>query len=646
MQNKIDFKWDFFERAVSNYSVLIRIMSAFDKGKDMIQEAPYIFLEELPFEVCKIIIEDGDNCDKNYLSLDKTRDNINLELIKNIFAENNAPCLLNNEFGYNLIYVYPLLNKGADKIGYLIFATKRKWVIPDSFLKELKLLCNIFNKLVLLNLSKELDYKMYDKENFYKKALDFFLEPIFIIDDMHYIQYANKKAVEEFSIDDQLLIGERFQNVFKINKHLLESKIPVEGKVEFVSGGKYRAFILKSFPLFQKNNGDDGKIKCFVLYDISQEKIENEYRSQLKNMESMGLLAGGVAHDFNNILTGIMGYASLMKNFLEKESRLLKYTLAIESAAQRAAKLTRHLLGFAKRQGRKNNIVDINAIIEDLIVIFKESYRDITVNENLKEMLPAVKGDEGEIQNIFLNILLNAKDAVDGKGTITISTGYKELKNKKGFVFVEIEDDGPGMSKEIINKVFEPFFTTKKDEHRLGMGLYIAKKLTKNNGGLIEMDSTPEKGTRFTVYLPCAQINSNGVSEKKEEIDFNALNLNLNVLIVDDEDVIRDFLKGVLKSAGAYILEAKDGYEAVELFKQHTESINLVLLDMMMPGKKGDEVLKEIKSIKEDVKVLISSGFMSEKQKNALKSHHVDGFLDKPYTVKTLIDTIKMIFKS
>ncbi|HOJ43161.1 MAG TPA: ATP-binding protein [Syntrophorhabdaceae bacterium] len=511
MQNRIEherleFRWDFFERAINNYSLLIRFVNVFDKGKDLIYEAPSIFLEELPFETCKIVMEDEKNRAYSYLSLDKTPDSINIETLHDIYPKNNTPYLLNDTFGYNLIYLYPLWSLRSDKIGYLIFATKRKWIIPDSFLKELKLICSIFNKLLLLkNASSGLDYEGQDRNMFYKKALDFFLEPVFLLDDLHYILYANQKAVEEFSIDDQLLIGERFDNVFKVSRHILESKFSVEGKVEFISNGKYKIFNLKSFPVPQKEHEEYTKIKCFVLQDVSQEKIDDAYTAQLKNMESLGLLAGGIAHDFNNILTGILGYASLMKNFLEKESRLFKYTLAIESAAQRAANLTRHLLGFAKRQGRKGSIVDINAIVDDLSLIFKESYRDITVEKYLNEMLPPVNGDEGEIQNIILNILLNAKEALEGKGTVTISTGYREMKNKKGFVYVEIKDNGPGMSKDIMNKIFEPFFTTKKDNHRLGMGLYLAKKLTKNNGGLIEIDSKPQKGTRFVVYLPTNQ---------------------------------------------------------------------------------------------------------------------------------------------
>ncbi|MCX7966343.1 MAG: response regulator [Syntrophorhabdaceae bacterium] len=653
MQNKNsyneqpDFKWDFFERAIKNYSVLIRIINIFDKGMSLIQESPTIFLEELPFETCKIVIEGKKNREYSYLSLDKTPDNIELETISEFYSESKSPCLLNDRFGYSLIYIYPLSNIKTEIIGYLIFATKRKWIIPDSFLKELKLLCNIFNKLVLLNIKSEPDYEGHNKEMFYKKALDFFPEPVFILNDTYDIQYANKKAVEVFSIDDQLLLGERFTNIFKIDTHILESSFPIEGKVEFISGGNYNIFKLRSFPLFQDENGRNGKIKCFLLQDVSQEKIEHEYRSQLRNMENLSLLAGGIAHDFNNILTGIMGYASLMKNFLEKESRLLKYTLAIEHAAQRAAKLTHHLLGFAKRQNRKSAIVDINAIIEDLALIFKESYRDITVNKKLTEMLPPVKGNEGDIQNILLNILLNAKDAVEGKGNVTISTGYKEFKNKKGFVFVEIEDNGPGMSKDIINRVFEPFFTTKKDEHRLGMGLYIAKKLTRNNGGIIEIDSKLEKGTKFTVYLPVASTN-NYTQSLNDEKDINQeeFNLNIRALIVDDETVIRDFLKGVLKSAGVQVIEAKDGYEAVELFKNHYDTIDIVILDMIMPGKKGDEVLREVRNIKKDVKILISSGFMNEKQKESLKSHHIDGFLDKPYTARELLDTIKNLFRS
>ncbi|MCX8111410.1 MAG: ATP-binding protein [Syntrophorhabdaceae bacterium] len=641
MTKPSNYQWDFYERAVKNYSVILRLLSIVDNKKNLLDEAPAVFVEELPFEVCKISIEGEEKKFSGFFSIDGSSDNIDVEVIKHAYPDAFSPFILSNYFNYSILYIYPLIYNETARLGYIILGTGQKQAMAESFLRELRMLCNIFNKLLFIDPLLSHSNGKYSDIMVYKKSLDLFPEPVFLIDNMGYIHYVNKKAVDEFSIENRFLIGERFNNIFDVSGYVFESLSPVEGRVEYHTGDNYKIFKLKCYPLEQEDHGRGG-IRCIILNDTSQEKIEDEYDNQLKKMESLSLLAGGLAHDFNNLLTGIVGYTSLMKNFLKEEGRLFKYTLAIENAAQRATKLTHNLLNLSKRGTRRDSIVDVNAIIEDLVFILKESYRDMEVKLNLSDMLPPIKGDETDIQSALLNILVNAKDAMDGKGVISVSTGIKFLKNKKGFVVIEIEDNGPGMTKDIIKKAFEPYFTTKKRDNRLGMGLYIAKKVISSHGGAIEIESKPQEGTRFTIYLPLLYTSKTGDidSNKKEEEDLS-LKPGLNIIVVDDEEFIRDFLKGVLKAAGAHVLEAKDGYEAVDIFKNSRDKIDLIILDMIMPGKKGDEVLKEIRLIDEDVKIIISSGFMNERQKQSLKGHHINGFLDKPYTGKALINIIK-----
>lgn len=643
MSEPVNYQWDFYERAIKNYSVILRLLSIKDNKKNLFHEAPVIFVEELPFEVCKITIEDEKNREYGFFSIDGAVDNIDLEVIKKDYAHAFSPFILSNYFNYNILYVYPLIYNETERIGYIILGSEQKKVMTESFMRELRMLCNIFNKLIFVNPIPSHEYEKKSDILVYKRSLDLFPEPVFLIDNMGYIHYINKKAEEEFSVENRFLIGERFNNIFDVSDYIFESPSPVEGRVEYLLGDDYRVFRLKCYPLGEKNNGI-GSMRCLILNDTSQEKIEDEYHHQIKNMESLSLLAGGLAHDFNNLLTGIVGYTSLMKSFLKEEGRLLKYTVAIENAAQRATKLAHHLLNFSRRRTKRDGIVNVNAIIEDLAFIFRESYRDIEVKKSLSDMLPPIKGDETDIQNVLLNILVNAKDAMDGKGIISISTNIKYLKNKKGFVVIEIGDNGPGMTKDIMKKVFEPYFTTKRVDNRLGMGLYIAKQIIGNHGGSIEIDSRPQEGTRFIIYLPLLYTGGTGdtSSDKKEEKDVN-LKPGLKILVVDDEEFIRDFLRGILKASGAHVIEAKDGYEAVDMFKNTRDKIDVIILDMIMPGKKGDEVLKEIRAMDKDVKIIVSSGYMNETQKQSLKEHHVNGFLDKPYTGRALINTINMV---
>lgn len=639
------YQWDFYERAVNNYSVIFRLLIAVDNKKDLVKEMPAIFVEGLPFDVCRIEIDAMEDRRYGFFSIQNDPDKIDIDAIKDAHGNAISPFLLNDYFGYGTLYIYPLVDLNEERIGYLILASEHKKVLPDSFLREIKMLCNIFNKFILINWQAPSKEESDMSRHFYKNALDLFPEPIFLIDYNGSIRYANKKAEEEFGAENRLLIGEGIDNFFQINNYILDSTSKVEGRLEYFSENRYRTFNLKCYPLIEKNTAGMG-LKCLILHDTSDEIIENEYEYQIKCMENMGLLAGGLAHDFNNILTGIIGYTSLMKNFLEQDSRLQKYTLAIEKSAQRASSLSRNLMDFSRRRTKREGIVDINAILDDLVFLFKESYRDIELIKQATENIPPIRGDETEIQNLFLNLLINAKDAIEGKGNIIITIGIKHIKDKKSFVFVEIRDNGHGMDRDAINKAFEPYFTTKKDKKRLGMGLYMAKRIVDNHKGFIEIESSPNEGTRVIVHLPIIDSikTREGISRENKEPEFS-LKPGLNILIVDDEEFIRDFLRGILKTYGAHVIEAKDGYEAVDIYRNIKEKIDLIILDMIMPGKKGDEVLKEIRDIDKDVKIIISSGFMNDKQKKALKEYHVNGFLDKPYNDKRLIEAINKTFK-
>jgi len=365
--------------------------------------------------------------------------------------------------------------------------------------------------------------------------------------------------------------------------------------------------------------------------DIIGKRITEEEYLLRQRMESVGMLAGSIGHDFNNMLTSILGYASLLKKSLTDDAKLSRYAEAIEHSAQRASKQTQHLLNFSRREKKATGIVNINDLLDDVLFFLEESFREVDIEKNLETSLPSIKGDEAELQNVFLNLLINAKDAMDGKGRLRISTKHDKHIQDKQFIVIEIEDTGSGIDEEVKSKIFEPYFSTKDGGSNLGMGLYLIDRVIKDHGGFIEFESEKDEGTVFRIYIPVlsgvvSRINMEGIAFEGDILK------NKSVLIVDDEPMIREFVRGVLVDKGAEIFETSNGDEALTIFKRYRDAIDAVILDMIMPGLKGDEVLKELRSMRKDIKVIIASGFMSEELRERLRELSVEGFLDKPFT--------------
>jgi signal transduction histidine kinase len=412
---------------------------------------------------------------------------------------------------------------------------------------------------------------------------------------------------------------------------------PQYGEVNYKQGNTFKIFKLESFNV--KENAEKGEWRGLIFKDVVEKKISEEEHLLRQKMESIGMLAGGIAHDFNNLLTGILGYASLMKKYLVDNPKLGRYAETIEHSAQRASKLTQHLLNFSRRQRKATGIVNVNALLEDVLFLLQESFREITIEKTFDESLPLTKGDEAELQNVFLNLLMNARDAMDGNGMIRVSTQRKKHFEGKEYILIELEDTGKGIDEELRLKIFEPYFSTKEKDSNLGMGLYLVDRVIKEHGGFIEIESEKEKGTKFSLYLPTPSSIVQNEKADGKVFDKDILK-EKSILIVDDEDMVRELAKGVLASTGITIYEAMSGEEAIRIFKKHRNRIDIVFLDVIMPGLKGDVVLQRLREIKKDVKVIISSGFMNEDQRNKLKEYTIEAFLDKPFTDEDIVSNI------
>ncbi|HEY3276086.1 MAG TPA: ATP-binding protein, partial [Syntrophorhabdaceae bacterium] len=480
-----------------------------------------------------------------------------------------------------------------------------------------------------------------NSKSLYESVLEEFPDALLLVDKNGYISFANKRAKSEFEGSKGLLIGEKVDNVVTgISDEFYRKDGPFQGEVNYKSSEQYKIFQMQSYPV--KGAKKDSSWKGLIFKDVLEMKVKEEETLLKDKMENMGMLAGGIAHDFNNLLTGVLGYASLIKNFLSSEEKLYRYAEAIEHSAQRAAKLTQHLLNFSRRQRKSTGIVDLNVLLDDILFLLRESFRDVEVEKTFDDLLPPIRGDEADLQNVFLNLCMNAKDAMKGEGLLKVKTKRRKNIGGREFASIEIEDSGQGIDEEIREKIFQPYFTTKETGSNLGMGLYLVDKVIKEHGGFIECESEPGRGTKFTLHIPLPLEIIGKQVERREPSSHSNLNKR-KVLIVDDENIVRELIKGVLSEEGIEVLKAVDGYEAIDIFKKNHNHIDLVILDMIMPGIKGDEVLKNMREIRPDIRIIISSGFMSEDQRERLREYRVDGFLDKPYKDKDVVRIITQI---
>jgi nitrogen-specific signal transduction histidine kinase/CheY-like chemotaxis protein len=625
------FQWNFFERAISNYSIIIKMFQHMEADKGLFTDMPRVFVEETIFDTCQMAMRG--NGKGGFFTIDGGCKAVDWEELETQKGRIFSPSVLERAFGYGTLYIYPL-RRTIHVFGYLIFGKRQPFPLDANTLRDLELLCEIMNRFILLTMRidelksaeearvRELDSRLATTKTLLESIIDQLPYALFLIDKKGGICFANRSAKNEF-MKGRELAGEKVEDVLSgIEKPLLEKDLILKGELHHRDGDAYRLYSLESYPIKDAKGGT--VFKSLVLKDVADERIEEEESTYRGRMESIGKLAGGVAHDFNNVLTGILGYASLMKRIVPEEGQLARYAEIIESSAKRAASLTEHLLNFSRRQRTRVDTIDLNALLGDILFLVRESFRTITVEQEFADSLPPVKGDAGELQHAFLNLCVNAKDAMPEGGTLLIKTAKETFIGEKEFAVVTIRDTGPGIDEELKRRVFEPFFTTKTEGRKMGMGLYLVQKTVKDHGGFIELEST-KHGTTFTLYFPFAK----SADEIPERPAIVADLRKRTILVVDDEEVVRSLLAGLLSSEGFEVLQAEAGSDALAIFERRPA--DLVILDMIMPGMKGEEVLARLRTVSPSLRVIISSGFMTEEQRDKLKEHGVDGFLDKPY---------------
>ena len=377
--------------------------------------------------------------------------------------------------------------------------------------------------------------------------------------------------------------------------------------------------------------------------DAAEQKRLEERLRQTQKMEVIGQLAGGVAHDFNNMLTAILGSAELLERCVMENPTATKLLANIKKAASRSADLTGQLLAFSRKGQKKDVRVCIETTIHEVISLLERTIdKNITLETRLIAKNTDVTGDPSLLQNALLNLGVNARDAMPEGGVITFTTANVELDSSYcessafnitpgSYIEIAVSDAGTGITKENIQHVFEPFFTTKEVGKGTGLGLAAVYGTITDHLGCINIYSEPGIGTVFKIYLPLSGGKKTVAPSADELIRGSG-----GILLVDDEEILRDVGKSLLEELGYRVYLAEDGEQALEVYARHKKEISLVILDMLMPRMGGKETLVRLMDEFPDIRVLISSGFHQERTVDELVKLGARGFLQKPYIKQEL----------
>jgi signal transduction histidine kinase/ActR/RegA family two-component response regulator len=376
---------------------------------------------------------------------------------------------------------------------------------------------------------------------------------------------------------------------------------------------------------------------------------------QAQKMEAVGRLAGGVAHDFNNLLTVILGYNEMLREAVRQDADASDYANEVLHAAQRASALTNQLLTFSRRQVAMPRVVNLNQVVEEIEKMLRHIIgEDVELHMHLGPALHSVKADPSHVDQVILNLAVNARDAMPAGGRLTIETANVELTGEYAathlnitpgnYVMLAVSDTGIGMDALTRSRLFEPFFTTKEKDKGTGLGLSIVYGIVKQNSGEIMVYSEPGQGTVFKIYLPA--ISEAPEPEPQEAATVQAAPATETVLLVEDEEQVRNLTRTMLARQGYRILEASSGGDALRMAREHPGSIDLLLTDIVMPQMNGVELAREMHAVRPQIRVLFMSGYTD----NALVEEQFltsgVGFIHKPFTSAALQKKVRQALEN
>ena len=476
--------------------------------------------------------------------------------------------------------------------------------------------------------------------------------------------FANKACLNWFGLADKEIVGRHVADIVgrDIYKELLSE---IESVLKGAEVRLERAALIDRTRYVQLTYKPDldslGNTLGYFLFIIdltesrqAEERLRKsqEQLRQAQKLESIGRLAGGIAHDFNNMLTAINGYSELALSQLSDGDPLKRNIEEIKKAGERSANLTRQLLAFSRQQLINVSLINLNqAIIDSTVMIQRVIGEDIQIETDLYERLWTLKGDKNLLTQILLNLVVNARDAMPRGGIITISTQNVILDDDSmmlrfgadvgPFVKLSVSDTGIGMDDETKKQIFEPFFTTKETGKGTGLGLSMVYGIVKQLDGYVWVESEPNGGTTFDLYFPRAEDTDEVTSV--EIHNTNPKHGTETVLLVEDEDIVRELSSEVLRSCGYKVIEASSGKEALRSYKEFGKEISLLMTDVVMPGMNGEELAKQLLSIQPELKILYTSGYIDNPIALSDGLKHGAAFIQKPFTNIELARKIRAI---
>ncbi|MRR16687.1 MAG: PAS domain-containing sensor histidine kinase [Deltaproteobacteria bacterium] len=497
-------------------------------------------------------------------------------------------------------------------------------------------------------------------EEKYRQLIEHSNEAIFIITDGK-ITYANRctERMLGYTAYDlklisfiNLVISEDREMVFEQQKIILRGDTPAVN-ISFRIVNKENATIwvaTNSVPILWENV----PATLNFMHDITGQKKTETRLLQAQKMESIGTLAGGIAHDFNNLLMGIQGHTSLALLKLGKNDPTYEHIKTIETLVLSGAGLTRQLLGFARGGKYEVKQVDLNDLIDKTSETIGRTKKEIHIHREFEPHLWSTDIDQGQIEQVLLNLFVNAWQAMPGGGDLYIETKnvgidesrFRSYNGKSGrYVKISVTDTGVGMDEKTKERIFEPFFTTKEMGRGTGLGLASVYGIIKNHNGFINVYSEKGQGSTFNIYLPA--------SVKKDEKDrisdsdsaMAPMLYKETILLIDDEAIILDVAGEMLETMGYTVIVAQNGPTALDIYRRRQEDIDLVILDMVMPDMGGGEIFNELKKINSRVKVLLSSGYSLNGQAGKIIERGCSGFIQKPFTIGDISRQLRKILE-
>jgi PAS domain S-box-containing protein len=465
------------------------------------------------------------------------------------------------------------------------------------------------------------------------------------------VRLLGRPAEEVIGQDDTALFpGETAQRIMADDRRIMASLTPETFEQTLAPSGVPRILLTTKGPWRDAAGNLLGIIG--IGRDITDRKRLQDQLQETQKLESIGRLAAGVAHEFNNQLTVIQGYSALFMEKLDPKDPLREFIEVINRAAERSSAVTQQLLAFSRKQVRHPKVLNLNLVMHGIATLLRPLIgEDISLRQDLDPGLDRVSADQGQIEQVVMNLAVNARDAMPAGGTLTLATRNVELDaagpcrdpdiQPGPYVMLSVADTGCGMDDETRTHVFEPFFTTKEVGKGTGLGLAMVYGIIKQNGGFIEVDSEPGRGSVFRIYLPRMPAifplrkSDPGVVRRPQGIE--------TVLVVEDEDEVRFLISLVLAESGYAVVEARNGAEALQKIQQHPGPLPLVITDVVMPQMNGPELVAQLRKLSPQMKILYLSGYPREEavQRGVLEDEA--GFLQKPFHPVALAKSVREV---